>query len=57
MRQGAGCIDLPYAGVRMRGAEQLAMSHPRQKDVIGEDRLASYLAAGVDSSSRDTNDP
>jgi hypothetical protein len=33
------------------------MSHPRQEDVVREDCLASHLAAGVDSSSRDTNDP
>ena len=42
-------VDPGDARVRHRGAEQLAVQHPREHDVIGEPRLPSHLRPPVDA--------
>ena len=49
MRQGAREIDAANARVRMRGAEELAVEHAGENDVVGKAGLAGDFGAGVDA--------
>src|SRR5260370_36010811 len=42
-------VDLSDARMRMPGPEQLAVRHAREKNGVGEARLASYVCACIDS--------
>src|SRR5579885_1249852 len=48
--QGARGIDFPNQRVRMRRAQQPAIRHSRQRDIIRIARLARHLRAGIHSS-------
>ena len=48
-------IDFSDAGMGMRRAQQLAVRHTRQVNIVGEARLTRHLRAGIDSAARDAN--
>ena len=52
MRAARDGVDADDARVRQRRAEQLAVQHARQHDVVGEARLAGDLRAAVDAAPR-----
>jgi hypothetical protein len=52
MRLRARNVDRLDQRVRLRRAQQLAMQHARQDEVVGEARLADRLGAAVDAAAR-----
>ncbi len=52
MRDSTRCVDFLDACVRMWRAQQLAVGHPRQEDVVGVASLAGDFGAGVNPSAR-----
>jgi hypothetical protein len=54
--ESAGSVNLSNARVRMRGAQEFAMGHARQEDVIGEASLTGYFCTGVHPAARDADD-
>src|SRR6266566_1215621 len=42
-------VDLSDARMRMRRPQQFTVRHAREKNVVGEARLAGYFCAGIDS--------
>jgi hypothetical protein len=56
MSEGARHVDFSDASVGMARTQKFAVRHAREKDVIGETRLAGYFCASVNSSPGDTND-
>ena len=56
MRQGASHVDADDACVRDGGTEQLAVDHPRQRQVVGEAGLAGDFGACVDARPRFADD-
>src|SRR5260370_34192905 len=48
-------VDLSDARMRMRGPEQLAVRHAREKNVPRRRVDASYFCAGIDSAARNTD--
>jgi hypothetical protein len=48
----AGCVDFFYAGVRVRGAEEFAMHHAGEGNVVGVAGLASDSGAGIHAATR-----
>ncbi len=55
-RGGARRVDADDARVRVRGAQQLGVQHPRQHEVVGEPRLTGDLGAAVDAAPRAADD-
>jgi hypothetical protein len=53
---GARRVDADDACVGMRRAEQLAVQHPREQQVVGESRLAGHFRAGVHPPPRRADD-
>jgi hypothetical protein len=56
VRESAGNVDLANAGVRMRGAQEFAVGHAREKDVVSEAGLAGDFGAGVYAAAWDADD-
>ncbi len=53
---GSRCIEARYTGVRHRGAEELAVEHPREREVVGVAKLARDLGGRVDLPARGSYD-
>ena len=53
---GARRVDRRNQRVRQTGAQQLAVEHPRERDVVGEARLPGDLRPAVDSPARLADD-
>ena len=56
MGEGAGSVDLSNAGVRVRGAQEFAVGHAREKNVVGKAGLAGDFGAGVHAAARNADD-
>jgi hypothetical protein len=52
MLLGAARVDRLDQRMRVRRAQQPAMQHPRQHDVVGKARLPGDLGAAVDAPAR-----
>jgi len=56
MGEGAGGADLSNARVGMRGAQEFAVGHAGEKNVVGKTSLASDFGASIDAAARDADD-
>jgi hypothetical protein len=56
MGESAGSIDLSNPRVGVRGAQEFAVGHAREKNVVSEAGLAGDFGAGVDAAARDADD-